>query len=102
MTNMKLAPADRTRRAHSEPRCRPPARHPALNGGNHSITKILREHSWHPCWPPSPARILNQKNALRGIPLDSKGAETALNGENVDRLIASRRADLVFTDPPYN
>ena len=36
----QLPPADRTCRAHPEPLRRSPARHPALNGGNHSVPQI--------------------------------------------------------------
>lgn len=36
----QLPPADRTCRAHPEPLRRSPARHSALNGGNHSVPQI--------------------------------------------------------------
>jgi len=36
----QLPPADRACRAHPEPLRRGPARHPALNGGNHPVPQI--------------------------------------------------------------
>jgi len=59
----KLPPTDCARRADAEPLGRPPARHPTFNGSDHTVPKITRQSSTHPCRPPSPAGIVNQKTA---------------------------------------
>ncbi|MFQ6018869.1 MAG: hypothetical protein ACE5KF_11830, partial [Kiloniellaceae bacterium] len=42
------------------------------------MPQIIRKRSRHTGWPPSPARILNQKFASLGIPYDSQSSENAL------------------------
>jgi hypothetical protein len=59
----QLPPPDRARRADAEPLGRPPARHTIFNGSDHTVPKITRQGSTHPCRPPPPARIVNQKTA---------------------------------------
>ena len=63
-----LTPLHHARYAHSKQhRCRP-ARAPASDRGHNPIPQICRIGSCHPCWPPTPASILNQKTSPRGIP----------------------------------
>jgi len=73
VVSLKLLPPDRTRRTHTKPhRCLPP-RQTTLDHSDDSVPKIHRQCSSHPCQPPSPARIVNQKPEALGIPRDSIG-----------------------------
>lgn len=45
-------PTDRCRYCHAEPRGGGIARHAAIDGGDHPVSKVLRKCPSHPCWPP--------------------------------------------------
>jgi hypothetical protein len=47
--------------------CRP-TRHSVLNRPDYPGPQILRQRLGHACWPPRPARSLNQNSRPRGIP----------------------------------
>jgi hypothetical protein len=62
------APADRRRGRNAKTSRRSTADHPAIHRCQQPDTQIHRETLTHPCWPPSPAPIPNQKSRQRGIP----------------------------------
>src|SRR5260370_6936338 len=62
-------PGDRRVDPNAEPRRRrAPRQTLLLNCCNHTLMKINRIRLCHPCWPPSPASMLNQIRPTRGIP----------------------------------
>ena len=62
-------PGDRRVDPNAEPRRRrAPRQTLLLNCCNHTLTKINRIRLCQPCWPPSPASMLNQIRPTRGIP----------------------------------
>lgn len=71
-------PFDRRRHRHTEPGRRTTTRHPALNCRYLPFPQIYRKRSRHAGWPPSPARILNQRCRFGGILNDSVRPEIAL------------------------
>jgi NAD(P)-dependent dehydrogenase (short-subunit alcohol dehydrogenase family) len=68
-------PADRRRRCHTKANCRCTAAHPFINRRQKPPAKIHRKWLAHPCRPPSPARILNQKTQPEGIPFRFRQVE---------------------------
>src|SRR5262249_14668651 len=73
-----LDKAHRARGRDPEPFCRRTARHPALNSPDNSDPQILRQRLGHACWPPCPARSVNQNSRPVGIPSDSNRSDFAL------------------------
>ena len=65
----KLLPPDRARGADTEPYRRLPTRQTTRDRRHNPVPKIHRQCSRHPCRPPAPAWILNQKTEATGIPL---------------------------------
>jgi hypothetical protein len=63
-----LRPLHNARYAHPKQRRRCPARATARHRCHNPISKVRRIGSRHPCWPPTPASILNQKSPTTGIP----------------------------------
>src|SRR3954454_803535 len=63
-----LHPANRRADRHSKLLGRWIAGHPALDRGYHTLAKVQRIRLPHPCWPPTPASMVNQKQADLGIP----------------------------------
>jgi len=61
-------PADRRRWRNTKASRRCPATHAAINRSQKPRAQIHRERVTHPCRPPSPARVLNQKSDRKGIP----------------------------------
>ena len=68
-------PADRCRRRDTKSRRRSTSAQPVIYRCNKPDTQIHRKSVSHPCWPPSPARILNQKSEPAGIPARFKAVE---------------------------
>ena len=72
-------PADRRRWSNAKTSSCSTAAQPVINRRQKSRTQIHRKGVSHPCRPPSPARILNQKSHPAGIPpRNSKRSKTAL------------------------
>jgi hypothetical protein len=63
-----LRPLHYARHADLEPSGNLPAALTIQDRPNNSFPKIQRISSYHPCWPPTPASILNQKLTALGIP----------------------------------
>ena len=63
-----IGPFDRRRSRHPEALRRRPSCHPSFNRRDKPLSKVVGKRFRHPGWPPSPARILNQKSTLLGIP----------------------------------
>ena len=61
-------PADRRRWSNAKTSSCSTAAQPVINRRQKSRTQIHRKGVSHPCRPPSPARILNQKSHPAGIP----------------------------------
>src|SRR6266851_6569195 len=62
-------PGDRRVDPNAEPRRRlAPRQTVLLNRSNNTLAKINRIRLCHPCWPPSPASMLNQIRPPKGIP----------------------------------
>ena len=61
-------PADRTRNRHPEPLGGGPPRHPGFDRHDQPDPQIFRQGLRHACWPPPPARMLNQISAASGKP----------------------------------
>ena len=68
-------PTDRRRWRNTKSRRRRAAAQAAINRRQKPRTQIHRERLSHPCWPPSPARSLNQKSEPVGIPARFKAVE---------------------------
>ena len=62
-----------------------PPRHAPFNRRNRALTQVLRIGSCHPCWPPSPASILNHFSGPLGIPNPNSARSNFA-------LVASRKA----------
>ncbi len=90
-------PGDRCRRRNTKPACRCTATHPAINRRQKPRAQIHRERLSHPCWPPSPARILNQKSCPTGIPSRCKMVEN----RSKRPPIPSGAAQMVGDGEPY-
>src|SRR5437879_12857243 len=70
-TGLALAIHPVNGRADAHPKLlrRPITRHaPSQNGSNYPLAEIDRIRLAHPCWPPIPASMVNQKLADLGIP----------------------------------
>ena len=63
-----IGPFDRRRSRHPEALRHRPSCHPSFNRRDKPLSKVVGKRFRHPGWPPSPARILNQKSTLLGIP----------------------------------
>src|SRR5579859_5540491 len=91
-----LDKAHRARGRDPEPlRCRT-ARHPTLNRSDDPDPQILRQRLGHACWPPCPARSVNQNSRPLGIPLDSNRSDFALAHDPEKREAVFRRSAGLF------
>src|SRR5450755_2141086 len=73
-----LDKAHRARNRYAEPFRGRMARHSTFNRSNHPDPQILRQRLDHACWPPCPARSVNQNSSPMGIPHDSNWSDFAL------------------------
>ena len=67
--------ADGRRRRNAKTSRRRTAAHPAIHRCQQPHTQIHRKRLSHPCWPPSPAQIMDQNSRGRGIPPRSRTVE---------------------------
>src|SRR5215470_8043973 len=94
-----LDKAHRARGRDPEPFCRRTARHSALNSPDNSDPQILRQRLGHACWPPCPARSVNQNSRPLGIPSDSNRSDFALGFSAAIRVARKHGPDLLYQHP---